>query len=312
MADDRSPDTGALLRETLRLYRANALLVIGVVALLNVPLQLITLALNLTAPRIPPFTVSVLLNLPSTRGSTVALAHPLTAQHIAAFASIGARAVVGFVLSALVGTLTPAALAVVGARRRARRAVSVVAAYHAVLERLGALLVAFLWAAGRFIVLFLLCPTVVGLVLFIYFLVAWALIPQVVMLEGSSGGAASKRSRRLVKGRWRRTSNLFVVVVAPARRPHAAVARTPWYPDRPVSPTSRRGGDHDVVCRPQGARQRSCCFTNRRSGTCHGTGALVVRRAGLYWKRGHSDQHGRQRPRARQHLHRAALAHRQV
>lgn len=213
MADDRSPDTGALLRETLRLYRANALLVIGVVALLNVPLQLITLALNLTAPRIPPFTVSVLLNLPSTRGSTVALAHPLTAQHIAAFASIGARAVVGFVLSALVGTLTTAALAVVVARRRERRAVSVVAAYHAVLERLGALLVAFLWAAGRFIVLFLLCPTVVGLILFIYFLVAWALIPQVVMLEGSSGGAASKRSRRLVKGRWRRASNLFVVVV---------------------------------------------------------------------------------------------------
>ncbi|MDQ2830976.1 MAG: hypothetical protein M3Y74_18260, partial [Chloroflexota bacterium] len=106
-----------------------------------------------------------------------------------------------------------AALAVVITRRREGRAVSVAAAYRAVRSRLGALLGAYVWAAARFIVLFLLCPTIVGLVVFIYCLVAWALIPQAVMLEGSGAFAASGRSRRLVTGHWRRASNLFVVVV---------------------------------------------------------------------------------------------------
>ncbi len=211
--DERPPTAGALLKEALRLYRANALLFIATVALLNVPLQLLSLLLNLTAPRIPPLTVSVLLNLPSTQGSTVALTHPLTAAHSAAFVNLGVRAAVGLVLSFLVGVLTTAALAVVIARRREGRAVGPLAAYRAVVERFGALLGAFWWAAARFVVLFLLCPTVIGLVLFIYFLVAWALIPQAVMLEGSGGWTASKRSRRLVKSQWQRASNLFVVVV---------------------------------------------------------------------------------------------------
>lgn len=232
-----APATGALLTETLRLYRAHALLFIGVVAALNVPLQLITLALTLTTPRIPPFAVSVLVRLPSTQGSTVALTHPLTAAHIAAFAGIGARAVGGFVLSTLVGLLTTAALAVVIARRREGHVVSIAVAYHALRERLGALLGAFVWAVARFVVLFVLCPTVVGLVVFIYCLVAWALIPQAVMLEGRGAVAASTRSRRLIAGHWRRASNLFVVVVvleivliggAPFSRP--------WWRIRSVSP----------------------------------------------------------------------------
>ncbi len=213
MSVQRSSSAGALLKETLRLYRAHALLFIGVVALLDIPLQIVSLVLNLTAPRIPPFSVSVFLNLPSTQGSTIGLTHPLTTEHFAAFAGIGARAVAGFVLSLFVGTLTTAALAVVVGGLREGRTVSIAAAYRAVQVRLGALIVAFLWAGARFIVLFLLCPTVIGLVLFIYFLVAWALIPQTVMLEGSSGGAASKRSRHVIKGQWRRASNLFVVVV---------------------------------------------------------------------------------------------------
>ena len=203
-----------MLKETLRLYRANALLFIGIVALLNVPLQLVTLVLNLTAPRIPPVAVSVLLNLPATQGSTVTLVHPLTAAYLVAVADLGTRAVVGVLLSLVAGTLTTAALAVAGTRVRAGQAVSIMDAYRAVRERLGALTIAFLWAAVRLFVLFLLCPTVIGLVLFIYFLVAWALIPQAVMVEGRSGGAASGRSRRLVKGQWQRASNLFVAVIA--------------------------------------------------------------------------------------------------
>lgn len=213
MSVQRSASAGPLLKETLRLYRAHALLFIGVVALLDIPLQIVSLVLNLTAPRIPPFTVSVLLNLPSTRGSIIRFIHPLTTEHIVAFAGIGVRAVVGFVLSSFVGTLTTAALAVVIVGLRDGRHVSIRAAYRAVRERLNALIVAFLWAGARFIVLFLLCPTVIGLVLFIYFLVAWALIPQMVMLEGSSGGVASRRSRQTIKGRWRLASNLFIAVV---------------------------------------------------------------------------------------------------
>jgi hypothetical protein len=211
--DERPPDAGAMLKETLRLYRANFLPFVLTVAALNAPLQLLTLLLNLTAPHIPPLTVSALLNLPSTQGSKVALTHPLTAAHIAAFVGIGARAVVGLILSSLVGVLTVAALSVVIARRRAGQPAGVGTAYRAVAARLGSLLAAFLWAALRFVVLFLLCPTIIGLVLFIYFLVAWALIPQAVMLEDSRGGAASGDSRRLVKGHWQRASNLFVFVV---------------------------------------------------------------------------------------------------
>jgi len=212
-ADERPPDAGALLKDALRLYSRNAPVFIATVALLNVPLQLVTMTLNLTAPRIPAFTVSVRLNVPSTQGSTVALAHPLTSAHIAALANIGGRAIVGLILSSLIGVLTTAALAVVITRRRAGWPVTSMAAYHTVVERSRALLVAFLWAALRSVVLFLLCPTIVGLVLFIYFLVAWALIPQAVMLEGCGGGAASKRSRQLIKGHWQRASNLFVFVV---------------------------------------------------------------------------------------------------
>jgi len=212
-ADERPPDATALLKDALRLYGRNAPVFIATVALLNVPLQLLTIALNLTAPRIPPLTVLLLLHLPSTQGSTVTLTHPLTSAHIAAFAGIGGRAVVGLILSSLVGVLTTAALAVVITRQRAGRPVTPIAAYRAVVERRRALLVAFLWAGLRFVVLFLLCPTILGLVLFIYFLVAWALIPQAVMLEGSGGGAASKRSRLLITGHWQRASNLFVLVV---------------------------------------------------------------------------------------------------
>jgi len=211
--DERPPDAGAMLKEALRLYGRNAPLFIATVALLNVPLQLVTILLNLTAPRIPPLTVSVLLNLPSTQGSKAALAHPLTSAHIAAFAGIGGRAVVGLVLSSLVGVLTTAALAMVIAYRRGGRPVTPFMAYRAATTHLSQLLVAFLWAALRFVVLFLLCPTIIGLVLFIYFLVAWALIPQAVILDGAGGGGASKRSRQLIKGHWQRASNLFVFVV---------------------------------------------------------------------------------------------------
>ncbi len=209
----RLPATGAMLKETLRLYRADAARFVAVVAVLNAPMQAVTALLNLTAPRIPPLTVSALVNLPSLQGSTLRLARPFTTAHLSAIVEIGVRAVGGLVLSSLVGVLTTAALATVIVGRMEGRSVGVGAAYRAVAARLGALLAAFGWAAIRFAILFLLCPTIVGLVAFIYVLVAWALIPQAVMLEGSGGGAASGRSRRLVKGHWQQASNLFIVVV---------------------------------------------------------------------------------------------------
>ncbi len=212
-AERRLPATGAMLREALRLYRSDAVRFVAVVAMLNVPLQLVTALLNLTAPGIPPLTVSALVNLPSLQGSTLRLMHPFTTAHLSAIVDIGVRAIGSFVLSSLVGVLTTAALATVIMGRDAGRPVGVGAAYRAVAARLGPLLFAFGWAALRFVVLFLLCPTIIGLVVFIYVLVAWALIPQAVMLEGSGGGAASGRSRRLVKGHWQQASNLFIVVV---------------------------------------------------------------------------------------------------
>ncbi len=211
--EQRLPATGAMLKETLQLYRADALRFVAVVAVLNVPLQLVTALLNLTAPRIPPLAVSALVNLPSLQGSTFRLVHPVTAAHVAAIVEIAVRAIGGLALSSLVGVLTTAALATIIVGRMEGRPVGVGAAYRAVTARLGALLAAFCWAAIRFAILFLLCPTIVGLVAFIYVLVAWALIPQAVMLEGSGGGGASGRSRRLVKGHWQQASNLFIVVV---------------------------------------------------------------------------------------------------
>ncbi len=211
--EQRLPATGAMLKETLRLYRADAARFVAVVAVLNAPMQVVTALLNLTAPRIPPLTVSALVKLPSLQGSTFRLVQPFTTAHVAAIVEIGVRAIGGLVLSSLVGVLTTAALATIIVGRMEGRPIGVGAAYRAVRTRLGALLGAFCWAAIRFAILFLLCPTIVGLVLFIYVLVAWALIPQAVMLEGSGGGGASGRSRRLVKGHWQQASNLFIVVV---------------------------------------------------------------------------------------------------
>jgi len=203
----RGPGSGGLLKRTFRLYRDNIVLFVATVAVFYLPLQIVGRLLTVTAPPLPAIMVSALFTLGASQPLKVTLVHPITAASIATLTSIGARAVASLVLTSLTG------LAVVIDRRSRGARMGPAAAASAVLSHIGPLLGAFVWAGARFIVLFLLCPTIVGLVAFIYFLVTWALIPQVVMLDGAGGGAASGRSRALFRGAWRMSSNFFLLVV---------------------------------------------------------------------------------------------------
>jgi len=209
----RGPGSGGLLKRTFRLYRDNIVLFVATVAVFYLPLQIVGRLLTVTAPPLPAIMVSALFTLGASQPLKVTLVHPITAASIATLTSIGARAVASLVLTSLTGLLATAALAVVIDRRSRGARMGPAAAASAVLSHIGPLLGAFVWAGARFIVLFLLCPTIVGLVAFIYFLVTWALIPQVVMLDGAGGGAASGRSRALFRGAWRTSSNFFLLVV---------------------------------------------------------------------------------------------------
>jgi Membrane domain of glycerophosphoryl diester phosphodiesterase len=77
------------------------------------------------------------------------------------------------------------------------------------LRRWRPLLGAFLLAA---VVVGTLSFTAIGLILVVWLLVRWALIAQVVILEGKSPRAALRRSSQLVRGDWWRVASLVLFV----------------------------------------------------------------------------------------------------
>ncbi len=209
---------GDILDETFRLYRDNFTLFVATCAVLELPAQIISTLLSLSAPAVPRL---------NTTGTIT------SAQLQTYLSNLGASASASFAGALVVGLATiflTAALAVVISRRYLSEPVTVGQAYRATLSRIGALLLATIWIAVRIIGIFIaigivatifvvikLWPIAVLLGLIgtgyvIYLAISWALISPVIVLENRSGIAASGRSRFLVRGYWWKTLFLLIIV----------------------------------------------------------------------------------------------------
>jgi hypothetical protein len=187
---------GDILDETFRLYRENFTLFVATCAVLEVPVQIINFLILQSVP----------VAAPSTAGQ------PLTSAQINALAAGSAANSFGALIGAFAAALMTAALAVAISHRYLGRSITVGEAYRATLNRLGALLLAIVWAGFRLILLGIASIILIGIPFLIYFAVAWSLLSQVVMLENAGGGGASARSRELIRGYWWKTLGLVIVV----------------------------------------------------------------------------------------------------
>jgi hypothetical protein len=209
---------GDILDETFRLYRENFTLFVATCAVLEVPVQIINFLILLTAPAAPILTPGA--------GITNAQMKEFLTRIAASGGAGGAEGL----LAALAGVFITAALAVTISSRYLSRTVTVGEAYRATLNRIGSLLLAIIWIAVRLIALgvgivivaivlaaahlgpLAVLVSLASIPLFIYFLVSWSLISQVIMLDNVSGGGASGRSRELIRGYWWKTLGLLIVV----------------------------------------------------------------------------------------------------
>jgi hypothetical protein len=192
---------GDILDETFRLYRENFTLFLAIVAIIEVPAQIINLLLTLSIP-IP---------------ATVTTGGALTTAQMNDFANATAARTgltsLTTLVTAFATAIMTAALAVAISNRYLDRTATVGESYRATLNRLGPLLVAIVWTGFRLILLAIACVVIIGIPFLIYFAVAWSLLSQVVMLENASGGGASARSRELIRGYWWKTLGLNIVVL---------------------------------------------------------------------------------------------------
>ncbi len=189
---------GDILDETFRLYRANFVLFLSIVAVLEVPAQIIATLISLAAPQ--PLQV-----VPGQ-----SLTQDQTNQLISTNLSSISFTSIGSLIASFASVVIAAALAWAVSNRYLGRTVTVGEAYRAVTGRIGTLVVAALWVGVR---LGLMAITVIGIPFAIYFGVSWALLSQTIVLEGNSIGGASQRSRELVQGYWWKTLGLFLVVL---------------------------------------------------------------------------------------------------
>ena len=192
----RPMGVGDLLDETIRLYRENFLLFVATIAALLAPVLLAGAVAALGGAVVAP-------GLIDQSGSSAPNApNP----------ALAVLFVVLTIVDAVAGLLVAAAVTVVTSERYLGRPITVRAAYAAALKRIGPLLLAFLWAGVRLIPVIAICAFVIGVPFLIYYLIAWLLIPQAVMLEGCGAGGASKRSRQLIDGHWWKALGLYLVL----------------------------------------------------------------------------------------------------
>jgi hypothetical protein len=206
---------GDILDETFRLYRENVMLFVATCAVLEVPVQIINYLILRTMP-VPPTLVR----------------NPTNAQmqaYLTGLAASGRASGFEGLVAALASVFITAALAVVISNRYLSRTVTVGEAYRATLNRIGSLLLAIIWIAVRLLAVIVAIGIIAGVLiaihlgplavvvglagfaLLIYFLVSWALISQVIMLDNVGGSGASARSRELIRGYWWKTLGLLVV-----------------------------------------------------------------------------------------------------
>jgi len=192
----RPMGVGDLLDETIRLYRENFLLFVATTAALLAPVLLAGAIAALGGAVVAPGVIDQSgLSAPSAPNPALAVLF-----------------VVLVIAGVVSGLLVAAAVTVVTSERYLGRPITVRAAYAAALKRLGPLLLAALWAGIRLIPVIAICAFAIGVPFLIYYIIAWLLIPQAVMLEGCGAGGASKRSRQLVDGYWWKTLGFYLVL----------------------------------------------------------------------------------------------------
>jgi hypothetical protein len=181
---------GTIVIAASRFYRGHLRLVLGL-GVVFIPLGLL-----ITGVQYLVFRVSGLSSLVETEGASNAFVGGLAILLGAIFTGIGL---------AIVQATCAAALDALGEGRELRA----LEAYKVALRRWRPLLGAFLLAA---VVVGILSFTAIGLILVVWLLVRWALIAQVVILEGNSPRAALRRSSQLVRGDWWRVASLVLFV----------------------------------------------------------------------------------------------------
>lgn len=192
---------GDILDETFRLYRTNFVLFLSIVAVLEVPAQIIATLISLAAPQ----------PLPVVPGQ--GLTQDQTNQFISTNLSVVGYTSIGGLVTTFAGVIIAGVLAWAVSNRYLGRTVTAGEAYRTAGGHIGTLVLASLWVGVRLVLMSLLSVIIIGIPLIIYFGVAWALLSQTVVLEGQGVGGASQRSRELVGGYWWKTLGLWLVVL---------------------------------------------------------------------------------------------------
>jgi hypothetical protein len=170
---------GSLIRRTLSLYLDHFRTLVGITALALVPTSIIRILLDLVARNSDDLLATFLLGL---FGLIIALA-----AGMAAFAGV-------------VSATAQAAL---------HGQTSVMKAFDYSIDRVGALIKSSFLVFG---ILFALAVTIIGIPIAIFLLIAWAVVGQVVVLEGESPRVALGRSWELTRGNRLRVLGLAIVV----------------------------------------------------------------------------------------------------
>jgi hypothetical protein len=216
---------GDIVDESFRLLRAYFVPFVGIMAVLQVPRQIILTLVSLSSP--PDFTFQGGLS----SGGEGAPVLPTVSPGWLAASSLGG------LISLLLGVLLTGALAVAISRAYLAQPVSIAGVYAAALPKLGTLLLAgiiavilvvMLWfglgaavallttvvavtRVSGLILLVGLVATIAAISLFCRIVVGWVLVPQVIMLENRPALASFGRSVNLVAGyRWKTAGVLLL------------------------------------------------------------------------------------------------------
>lgn len=197
----RPMGVGDILDETFRLYRDNFVLFAAIVAVLEVPAQIIATLITLPAPQ-------ALQPVPGQF-----LTQDQTNQILSTNLSLLGYTSIGALVTTFAGVIIAGVLAWAVSNRYLGRTVTAGEAYRTVSGRISTLVLASLWVGVRIFLMSLLSVIIIGIPLIIYFGVAWVFLSQTIVLEGNGIGAASQRSRELVRGYWWKTLGLWLVVI---------------------------------------------------------------------------------------------------
>lgn len=214
---------GDILDEALALYRQNFVLFVATVALVQIPVLIITIVLSLA------FIASSLAHL------VTVIQNATQTQDFSQVGGVIATAVVYalvlLIVNAIAATLQGAALVLIISNRFLDRTLKIGDAYKAAFTRLGALLIAQVWIFVRFVIALVVNAVILGVIaailhsaaiqlililasvcLYIYFGIAWIVTTQAIILDGTGGFAATGRSRMLVRGFWWKALGLALLL----------------------------------------------------------------------------------------------------